>query len=229
MGTAGDSARLLDGLGDAVRAVLAHKNSLTDEEWLVALAHVEAIRGSRAAAGIELEDDTPQWLVEAAMKMTLVERTEEESRPAHSGLPAGWCCGWSPVHRQHYYYSVALNVTQWAPPLPPTPDTLAVSHDAIEATDDGGAAEAAVSACSPARFAAPATNAKAWEEHAKLAVWAEGAAALSRRHAEERGAAFARARSIWRQLDLAQRAELQRKWLGISSRPLTKGKRGNGE
>ena len=44
MGTAGDSARLLDGLGDAVRAVLAHKNSLTDEEWLVALAHVEAIR-----------------------------------------------------------------------------------------------------------------------------------------------------------------------------------------
>ena len=82
MGTAGDSARLLDGLGDAVRAVLAHKNSLTDEEWLVALAHVEAIRGSRAAAGIELEDETPQWLVEAAMKMTLVERTAEESRPA---------------------------------------------------------------------------------------------------------------------------------------------------
>ena len=60
------------------------QNSLTDEEWLVALAHVEAIRGNRAAAGIELEDDTPQWLVEAAMKMTLVERTEEESRPAFS-------------------------------------------------------------------------------------------------------------------------------------------------
>ena len=95
MGTAGDSARLLDGLGDAVRAVLAHKNSLTDEEWLVALAHVEAIRGSRAAAGIELEDDTPQWLVEAAMKMTLVE-PEEESRPAFSESDcrrAGWCCG----------------------------------------------------------------------------------------------------------------------------------------
>jgi len=159
----------------------------------------------------EGEEDLPDWLLFAAEQLMDLDGAEGSIEKPE--LPPGWQCAWSEDHSRTYYFSSALQLTQWT-----RPQLGEVSTPSPSVATPGIARQAAVASPGSA-----AVEQAVWASQSRLEAWAQSHAAekqkaeykqrersqAEERMLEEHGQVLHRARRAWAALDMEARARFE--------------------